>query len=39
MGSGAVIYVPRFIKNGSGVRKLIGGGGNIQTHTYSDVIS
>jgi hypothetical protein len=25
MGSGAVIYVPSFIKNGSGVQKLIGG--------------
>jgi hypothetical protein len=25
MGSGAVIYVPSFIKIGSGVRKLIGG--------------
>jgi hypothetical protein len=25
MGSGAVIYVPSFIKTGSGVQKLIGG--------------
>jgi hypothetical protein len=25
MGSGAVIYVPSFIKIGSGVQKLIGG--------------
>jgi hypothetical protein len=25
MGSGAVIYKPRFIKNGSGVQMLIGG--------------
>jgi hypothetical protein len=27
MGSGAVIYVPRFIKFGSGIQKLMGGGG------------
>jgi hypothetical protein len=32
MGSGAVIYVPSFIKIGSGVQKLMGGGG--YTHTY-----
>jgi hypothetical protein len=25
MGSGAMIYVPGFIKNGSGIQKLIGG--------------
>jgi hypothetical protein len=25
MGSGAVIYVPSFIKIGSGIRKIIGG--------------
>jgi hypothetical protein len=25
MGSGAMIYVPRFIKIGSGIQKLIGG--------------
>jgi hypothetical protein len=31
MGSGAVIYVPSFIKIGSGVQKLIAG--NTQTHT------
>jgi hypothetical protein len=36
MGSGAVIYVPSFIKIGSGVQKLIGG---IHTHTDSYVIS
>jgi hypothetical protein len=30
MGSGAVIYVPSFIKIGSGVQKLIWG--DIQTH-------
>jgi hypothetical protein len=29
MGSGAVIYVPSFIKIGSGIQKLIGG----ETHT------
>jgi hypothetical protein len=42
MGSGAVIYVPSFIKTGSGIRKLVGGihghtHGNINTH--SNVIS
>jgi hypothetical protein len=35
MGSGAVIYVPSFIKIGSGVEKLMGG----YTHTDSNVIS
>jgi hypothetical protein len=33
MGSGAVIYVPSFIKIGSGVQKLIWG---IHTHTRTD---
>jgi hypothetical protein len=33
MVSGAVIYVPSFIKIGSGVQKLIRG--NTQTHTLS----
>jgi hypothetical protein len=32
MGSGAVLYVPSFIKIGSGVQKLIGG--NTHTHTH-----
>jgi hypothetical protein len=36
MGSGAVIYLPSFIKIGSGVQKLIG---RIHTHTDSNVIS
>jgi hypothetical protein len=31
MGSGAVIYIPSFIKIGSGIEKLIGGG-CIRTH-------
>jgi hypothetical protein len=31
MGSGAMIYVPSFIKIGSGVQKLIGGDTNTQT--------
>jgi hypothetical protein len=35
MGSGAVIYVPSFIKIGPGVQKLIVG----NTHTDSNVIS
>jgi hypothetical protein len=29
MGSGAMIYIPTFIKTGSGIQKLIGG--NTQT--------
>jgi hypothetical protein len=33
MGSGAVIYVPSFIKIGSGVQKLIGG--YTDTHTQT----
>jgi hypothetical protein len=32
MGSGAVIYVPSFVKIGSGVQKLIGG--DTHTHTH-----
>jgi hypothetical protein len=32
MGSGAVIYIPNFIKIGSGVKKLIGG---IHTHKHT----
>jgi hypothetical protein len=39
MGSGAVIYVPSFIKIGSGIQKLIGG---IHRHTHrqqGDLIS
>jgi hypothetical protein len=43
MGSGAVIYVPSFIKIGSGVQKLIGGYTDTHTHTHthtdSNVIS
>jgi hypothetical protein len=44
MGSGAVIYVPSFIKIGSGVLKLIGGihrqtNTHTHTHTHSNVIS
>jgi hypothetical protein len=26
MGTGTMIYIPYFIKNGSGIQKLIGGG-------------
>jgi hypothetical protein len=35
MGSGAVIYLPGFIKSGSGVPKLTGGGG-IHRHTHTN---
>jgi hypothetical protein len=31
MGSGAMIYIPSFIKFGSGVQKLMGGGGYTDT--------
>jgi hypothetical protein len=37
VGSGAVIYIPSFIKIGSGIQKLMGGGGF--TYTDSKVIS
>jgi hypothetical protein len=30
MDSGAMIYIPSFIKTGSGIQKLIRGGGGIQ---------
>jgi hypothetical protein len=36
MGSGAVIYVPSFIKIVLGIQKLLGG---IHTHTERNVIS
>jgi hypothetical protein len=32
MGSGAVIYIISFVKIGSGIQKLMGGGGGTQTH-------
>jgi hypothetical protein len=35
MGSDAVIYVPIFIKIGSGVPKLIGGDTQAHTHTHT----
>jgi hypothetical protein len=34
MGSGAMIYVPSFIKFGSGVQKLMGGYTDTHTDTY-----
>jgi hypothetical protein len=36
MGSGAIICIPSFIKNGSGIQKLMGRG--IHRHTDSMVI-
>jgi hypothetical protein len=33
MDYGAIICIPRFIKVGSGVQKLMGGGGFTDTHT------
>jgi hypothetical protein len=35
MGSGAMMYIQRFIMTGSGIQKLIGGGGFPDTHTKS----
>jgi hypothetical protein len=40
MGSGAMIYVPNFIKIGSGIHKLIARGIHRHTHTQQrDLIS
>jgi hypothetical protein len=33
MGSGAMTYIPSFIKTGSGIQKIMGGGGLIQRQT------
>jgi hypothetical protein len=33
MGSGAMIYIPSFIKIGSGIQKLLGGDTNTDTQT------
>jgi hypothetical protein len=33
MGSGAMIYIPSFIKIGSNIQKLTEGEGNTDTHT------
>jgi hypothetical protein len=35
MGSGAVIYIPSFIKIGSGIQKLMGGIIHRQTHRHT----
>jgi hypothetical protein len=39
MGSGALMFVPSFIKIGFRRSKLNGGGGYTDTHTDSNVIS
>jgi hypothetical protein len=41
MGSGAVIYVPSFVKIGSGIQKLMGGGGyrRARTHMHTQTTS
>jgi hypothetical protein len=36
-GSGAVAYIPSFIKNGSAIEKLMGGGGDWDVQTKSMV--
>jgi hypothetical protein len=38
MGSGAMVYIPSFIKTGSGIQKLIGGDTQAQKQ-YIDLIS
>jgi hypothetical protein len=35
MGSGAMIYIPSFIKNGSGIQNLIGRNTQTHRHIYS----
>jgi hypothetical protein len=35
MGSGSLIYIPRFIKIGSAIQKLIRGM-HVDTHTHTD---
>jgi hypothetical protein len=39
MGSGAMICTPSFIKTGSGIQKLMGGGEENHRHTDSVVIA
>jgi hypothetical protein len=41
MDLGAMIYVPSFLTSGSGIQKLMcgGGGGEISRHAHSMVIS
>jgi hypothetical protein len=39
MGSGAMIYIPSFIKIGSALQKLMGGGGDTQTHRQQHEIA
>jgi hypothetical protein len=41
IGTGAMVYIPSFIKIASAIQKLRGGDThtNIQTHTHSKVIS
>jgi hypothetical protein len=36
MGSGAMIYIPSFVKIDSGIQKLMWGGGDTQTHTQKN---
>jgi hypothetical protein len=39
MGSVVMMYVPSFIKIGSGIQTIMGGGGYTYRHTDSNVIS
>jgi hypothetical protein len=39
MGSGALIYIPSFIKIGSGIQKVVGGEGCIDHRQHGDLIS
>jgi hypothetical protein len=39
MGSGAMIYIPSFIKIGSGIQKLLGGDKHTDTHTHRHTAS
>jgi hypothetical protein len=39
MGSGVMMYIPRFIKFGSGIQMLICGGGGMRRHIGSMIIT
>jgi hypothetical protein len=39
MGSGEIIYIQSFIKIGSGIQNLMGGGGGTHRHTDSTEIA
>jgi hypothetical protein len=38
MRSGGMMYIPNFIKTGSGIQKLIGGDTHTHTHTHTQTV-